>query len=315
MDEHFETAVREIPEAVKAQEQALRDATSRRVERHPLLLWNYFINPNAYLMAEPLHYPNYLFLFIPVLILFRKPRWILWLTVLGVGFVLAVAWTSWIARYLLPAYPPLTIVAAYALTALSERIGLLRKLFIPLVAGLLAVVAATSVLWMRKFDSFRFLAGTASRRNVVRRFAYYRSVEFVNNALPPNARVMFLGNQLSYGIERPFISDESWFSTKWRRLLSRNRSLDEVNQDLKQQGVTHILFCPSIFASAAAWGVHGTGGMDLIAQNTEATSDDFVKLGPEYLLLRNWATFTLYQQQFLETVYSDRDQYYVFKIK
>ena len=39
------------------------------------------------------------------------------------------------------------------------------------------------------------------------------------------------------------------------------------------------------------------------------------ELGPEYLLLRNWATFALYQQQFLETVYSDRDNYYVFKIK
>jgi len=146
-------------------------------------------------------------------------------------------------------------------------------------------------------------------------FTYYRPLQFINNTLPQNARVMFLGKQLSYGIERPFISDESWFSTKWRRLLVRNNSLEEVNRDLKQQGVTHILFSPGIFTNAAAWGVQGTGGLDLMTRNSRGISGEATGLGPEYQLLRNWATFTQYQQQFLKTVYSDRDQYYVFEIQ
>jgi hypothetical protein len=126
---------------------------------------------------------------------------------------------------------------------------------------------------------------------------------------------MFLGAQLSYGVERPYISDESWFSTKWRRLLVHNDSLEEVSRDLKQQGVTHILFSPGIFTYAAARGTEGTGGLALMALKTEQAPTEMGRLGPEYLLLRNWATFTLYQQQFLETVYSDPNNYYVFKIK
>lgn len=315
LNAHFEQARREIPEVVKAQEQALIDAVGRRVERHPLLLWNFFLNPNAYLMSEPHHYPNYLFLLIPFLVFFRKPRWMVWLAVLGFGFVFAIASTSWIARYLLPAYPPLTIVAAYTVNAISERINVLRNVHIFLLAGLFAVVISTSILSMSKFNSFRYLAGTTSRRDVVGLFTYYKPLEFINNTLPQNARVMFLGTQLTYGIERPYISDESWFSTKWRRLLVHNNSLEEVNRDLKQQGVTHILFSPGIFTYAAARGTEGTGGLALMALKTEQAPAELGRLGPEYLLLRNWATFTLYQQQFLETVYSDRDNNYVFKIK
>jgi 4-amino-4-deoxy-L-arabinose transferase-like glycosyltransferase len=312
LDAHFAQARREIPEAVKAEEQALIDAAGTRVKRHPLLLWNFFLEPNAYLMSEPHHYPNYLFLLVPLLIFFRKPRWIVWLAVMGVGFMLAIAWTAWIARYLLPAYPALTLVAVYVLAAIAERVRLLRTLPILLLAGLFAVVISTSILSMRKFNSLPFLTGAASRRDVARRLTYYRPLEFINNTLPPDARVMFLGAQLSYGIERPYISDESWFTTKWRRLLVRNDSLEDVNRDLKQQGVTHILFSPGIFTYAAARGVEGTGGLDLMARNTPG---EVTTLGTEYPLLRNWATFTLYQQQFLESIYSDADGYQVFKIK
>jgi hypothetical protein len=315
LNAHFERASREIPEVVKAEEQALTDAIGRRVEKHPLLLWNFFLEPNAYLMAEPYHYPNYLFLLVPLLIFFRKPRWIVWLAVLGIGFVLAIASTSWIARYLLPAYPALTIVAAYTLTAISERISLLRNLHIFLFAGLFGLVIAASILSMRKFNSVQFLAGVASRRDVAELFTYDKPIQFINNTLPSNARVMLLGAQLSYGIDRPHTSDESWFSTKWRRLLVRNDSLEEVNRDLKQQGFTHILFSPGTFVFAAARGLEGTGGMELMAVKSGDTPDEVRRLGPEYLLLRNWATFTLYQQEFLETVYSDDDQYYVFRIK
>jgi hypothetical protein len=95
----------------------------------------------------------------------------------------------------------------------------------------------------------------------------------------------------------------------------RNSSLDGLNRDLKQQGFTHILFSPGIFTYAAVMGMQGTGGLDLMARNNEAAPATARGTGPEYQLLRNWATFTLYQQAYLETVYSDRSNYYVFKIK
>ena len=315
LDTHFNVVRSEAPDIVKTHEQELISAINSRLQRHPLRWWEFFLKPNTYLMAEPNHYPNYLFLLIPLLVFLRKPGWVVWLLVLSLGFVLAVTWTTWIARYLLPAYPPLTIVAAYVITAVSERVHFLRNLPIYLLASVLGVVVAASILSLRKFDSLGFVTGSVSRRDVLLPFTYYKPIHFINTQLPPDARVLLVGAQLNYGIERPYMSDESWFATKWRRLLVRNNSLDELNQDLKQQGFTHILYSPAIFTYAAAMGTKGTGGMDLIATNRQDASDEARRLGPEYQLLRNWSTFTLYQRKYLERIYSDDNHYYVFKIK
>ena len=315
LNSYFDQALKEIPEEVNSQEKDIAEHINKRVERRPLLLWNLFLKPNTYLMSEPNQYPNYLFLIIPFLLFFTKPRWIVWLLVLATGFVFAVSATSWIARYLLPAYPALTIVAAYTLTSISQRFTVLRSLPVFLVAALLGVVVSASVLSMRKFHSLRFVAGMVSREALLTRFTYYKPIDFINRTLPENARVMLIGAQLNYGLERPYVGDETWFVTKWRRLLVQNNTLEEVNEDLKRQGFTHILYTPAIFPFAAEMGTKGTGGMELIAQNEEDASPQARRLGPDYQFLRNWSTFTLYQQKFLKTIYSDNNDYYIFEIK
>src|SRR6185436_8924023 len=137
----FNAVRTEAPELVKAQEQELTDAINARVERHPLRWWEFFFAPEKYLMAEPYHYPNYLFLIIPLLVFVKRPRWIVWLLIVSLGFVLCVTWTAWIARYLLPAYPALTIVAAYTLVKLTERLRQ-EKLVIFAVAAVLGTIIA-----------------------------------------------------------------------------------------------------------------------------------------------------------------------------
>ena len=82
-----------------------------------------------------------------------------------------------------------------------------------------------------------------------------------------------------------------------------------VYEKLKAQGFTHIFYSPTLFLFAAEMGVEGTGGMSLIAQG------EGVKKSPEYPLLRNWSTFTLYKQKFLEPVYSDKNGYEILRIK
>jgi len=315
LDAYFKQASQAIPDVVHQQEQALTEAINTRFDRKPFLLWNLFLKPNTYLMAEPNHYPNYLFLIIPFLVFFRRPRWIVWLLVMALGFVFALTATSWIARYLLPAYPALTIVAAYTLVTISERIAVLKNLPIFLLGALLGVMVSASIIAMRKFDTFGFVTGLASRHEILAPFTYYKPIDFINRSSPANAKVMFVGAQLNYGIERPYAADESWFATRWRRLLVQNNSLEEVNQQLKREGFTHILYSPSIFPFAAAMGTKGTGGMDLMTLTPEDASPEARRLGPDYQFLRNWSTFTLYQQKFLETVYADNNQYFVLKLK
>jgi hypothetical protein len=55
--------------------------------------------------------------------------------------------------------------------------------------------------------------------------------------------------------------------------------------------------------------------MDLISQKDSRDLDAAHIPGPEYQLLRNWSTFTLYRAKFLETVYVDDSNCEVLRIK
>jgi 4-amino-4-deoxy-L-arabinose transferase-like glycosyltransferase len=315
LDAHFNATRSAIPEVVAAQERALAAAARERLVRHPLRLWEFFTKPSDYLMAEPFQFPNYLFLLIPLIVFLRPTRWVMWLLVISVTFVFGVTATSWIARYLLPAYPALTVVAAFTLTNLATRLqpkfSYARLLPIYALLAAFATILAPSIASMRELQSLQFLTGKISRNQFLTRFTYYRPLAFINVQLPENARVMMIGAQMNYGLERFYYSDESWFATKWRRLLAHNDSLEGVNQDLKRQGFSHILYNPGLFLFAANMGVEGTGGMSLIAEPVNGAAAQ----GPEYPLLRNWSTFTLYKEKYLESIYKGEDGYEILRIK
>lgn len=299
LDAHFERTRQEMPEVVNKQEEALKQAVSERLQRYPMRLWEFFTRPESYLMSEAFHLPNYLFLLIP-LILFLKPRsWVPWLLVLST------------------VYPPLTIVTAYTLTTLANRVSkssFARSLPIWPVAISLCFVVLITLSLLLHFNSFRYFAGTISRHEFLLRFPYRARTDFINTKLPATSRVMLVGAQITYGLHREYLSDESWFATKWRRLLVRNSSLEGVNEDLKQDGFTHILYCPGLFTYAAKMGISGHGQSALMSQSQDITSQAR-SLGPETTLLRNWSTFTLYRSKFLEPIYSDDYGCEVLKIK
>jgi len=314
LDAHFEAALNNIPDVVAAQQQELASAANARLERHPMRLWEFFFRPKAYLMSEPYQFPNYLFLVIPLIVFLKPGKWSWWLLIMALGFVFSVTATTWISRYLVPAYPELTIVAADTLYKLSTRLRprLTIAKRIPEYALALAFVPVItdSVLLFRYFHSFDYVTGTVSRHEFLTRLSFYKPLEFVNRELPSTARVLIIGAQMNYGLNRPYYADESWFATKWRRLLVENDSLDAVNERLKQQGFTHIIYGHGLFTFAAQMGLEGTGGMNLLAKPKAGTASR----SPEYPLLRNWSTFTLYKERYLEPVYSD-DDFEVLRIK
>lgn len=318
LEAHMTEARKEIPEIVNAQENEIRQAIAARLPRHPMRLWEFFIHPETYLMWEPFHFANYLFLFIPLVFFLKPGKWILWLLGLSLAFAISVTWSSWIARYLLPVYPPLTIVAAYTLAALSDRAGqripTLQSLAAWITGISLSVVVLISVVWIREFKTLQFIGGSVSRRTFLLQFPFYSRIDFINTQTPKGIRVLDIGAHMNYGIERDNVPDESWYATKWRRLLVANGSLDELNQSLHQQGFSYILYC-SPFVHEAQMGIKGSGGMDLFSPDEFRLSQAQTDLGQEYELLRNWSTFTLYRAKFLETVYTDESNCEVLKIK
>jgi hypothetical protein len=97
--------------------------------------------------------------------------------------------------------------------------------------------------------------------------------------------------------------------------VDKSESYADVSRALKQQGYTHIIFSANLFKFAAMQGVEGAGAMDLMFKAPPTQSDESRRLGPEYQLLRNWATFTEFQSQYLEPIYSDAADIQIFRIK
>src|SRR5262249_12145183 len=137
-----------------------------------------------------------------------------------------------------------------------------------------------------------------------------------------NARIMMLGAELGYGLKRPYVADPCWDATEWRRLLVHNNGFEEINQEIKRRGITHMLVYAHQFRMVAGLGREGTGlnGMNrprVISQpggdwRADGWSDD----RPDYWSqLRTWATFELYSSRYLEEIYGDRYQFHLYRVK
>jgi hypothetical protein len=70
---------------------------------------DYFVHPDHYYLGDDYHFPNYLFLLVPLVVFVEKNRWVMWLLIFALVFIVSVAIHMWIARFHLPAYPALTI--------------------------------------------------------------------------------------------------------------------------------------------------------------------------------------------------------------
>ena len=323
LDAHFDVVRKENPGRVKAAAEELALHASMRPERHPMRPWEVYLRPGTYLMAEARHYPNYLFLVLPLSFFMIRQKWLVWLLVLSACYFVMATWSTWIARYLLPAYPALSILSAYTLVSaghwLKRKMPPLGKLPVYLVLVALTVVIATNLKSVLGRGAPGFVAGTTSRRDFMRGFSWYRPLDFINTNLPADARVMAIGAQMTDGIQRPCLTDETWYTTKWRRLLVHNSSLSDVHQDLKRQGINYILFDEGLFRFAAGMGLNQGQVVPpvprpLVAAALGTRFEEARRLGSDFLLLRNWTTFEQYTEKYIEQVYVDEFGYRIFRV-
>lgn len=316
LDAHFEQARRRLPALAQARETELIRAVANRAIQHPPHFWEYFTNPDLYNTPESYHDPNYLFLFLPLLLLLRKSRWVIWLAALSIAYYLLLTQVIWHSRYLLPMYPALSVATAYVLTELAEWAAVKAKSrwlsmaskAIPAVVlvVILGPLAFTSIMQFVQLRGPEYITGQLSRHDFMSSMFYYSPIDYINHALPQNSRVMMIGAQMSYGLQRDYIADTSLDTLGWQRLLLRNDSLLAVQNDLKQQGITHILVGYSIFP----WGATRGGSASLM------TSEILQKSRPDYYVqLRNWATLDLFTSQYVDQIYASPSGYVLYRLR
>jgi len=163
--------------------------------------------------------------------------------------------------------------------------------------------------------NLQYITGMTSRSEFLTNFFYYPPIDFMNRNLPQDARVMSLGSEMCYPLERPYVSDGSWDATEWRRLLVRNSSLEDVNRDLLSQGFTHVVFAKWYFEFIAKTGWPKPGGSRFLASGKFSDPSRILEFGRDYSSLRNWTTFDAYRRKYLELLYTDQNGYEVYRIK
>jgi Dolichyl-phosphate-mannose-protein mannosyltransferase len=316
LDAQFEQARSRIPALVQEREAILVQAVANRPIQHPPHFWEYFTKPDLYNSPELYHDPNYLFLLLPLLLVLRKSRWVIWLAALSIAYYLLLTQVVWHSRYLLPMYPALTVATAYVLTELADWAAAKAKSrwlsvaakALPAVAlsVILGPLAFTSIMQLVQLRGPEYLAGQLSRRGFMSSIFYYSAIDYMNHTLPENARVMMIGAQMSYGLQRDYIADTSLDTLGWQRLLLHNDSILTLQNELRQQGITHILVGYSIFS----WGASRGGSASLM------TSEILQKSRPDYYVqLRNWATLDLFTSQYVEPLYADKAGYILYRLR
>jgi hypothetical protein len=315
MDEYFNQSKSEIPEIVGEIEQLMARRAGLKKERHPLRVWEYFTKSDLYNMgdAESSHSPNYLFVLIPLILFLPKRRWLVWFGIFCIGFFLFVASSSWLGRYQVPLYPAATVLVAYVLGLLAKP-WRWSSIFPKELSG--AVVAVSLLLTLDPFvaqtykmDAARFLIGAFSRREFMKPLYYYPAIDYINYNSPSDAKIMLMGVQTGYHLQRNYIADPAWDSVEWQRLLLRHLSLEGIYQDLQQQGVNYIAYNPGLYSYIAGIGRAGSGPAGTVYSSPYAPKE------PDYQVqLRNWATFELFRSKYLELVF-ERSGNLVFKVK
>src|SRR6185369_11082832 len=161
------------------------------------------------------------------------------------------------------------------------------------------LVVSGDNIW--RLRNLSFLVGQQSRTQYFSQLEYYSPIDFINTRLAPGDRVMLLGLQMGYPLKRQYVSDESWNSTEWQRILASSSSLADITRQLKRRGITHILFSPSLTRMAVRNGWEGAGGVQFMNEARQMGD----QTDQEYMALRNLATFDFYSKNYLEKEYTD----------
>lgn len=175
-----------------------------------------------------------------------RERVINYLILPAIGYLLIVILPFGITnlRYLIPAAVPLSVAAAYILVRGCRRLLPQRAAFVAMiVVTALALIPSggTAYIWVSRTESLGYLAGATSASEYMKSHIdptvswYGLLTEFINESVPPEARMLMLFDARGYYIERHVLQDNSL--TNWP-LIAPYLSEDSC---LRAVGASHLI--------------------------------------------------------------------------
>ncbi|MBA7510164.1 hypothetical protein ES705_02139 [subsurface metagenome] len=189
-------------------------------------------------------------LFAPFVFLIKKKRNIINYLILSFVFSY-ILWGmgTFKYRYLLPAFSALSIVIAYGLVTLCEKIPKYLGKLIPIVFAIFLGTNLCSILMIMHFsyNPFNVLTGLETRDHYLSLtrpgypYPSYKAYKYINENLPLDAKIMIIGEAKIHYIKRDFISNNVHNLTPVVEWTKMSKNGDELYKKIREEKITHIL--------------------------------------------------------------------------
>jgi len=187
---------------------------------------------------------------LPFLFLLRKVplliRYLLFFSAsVFIGWVLLL---PWMLRFAFPMFPALSIILAYTFVELLESYSFKKWI----TTGISIALTYNLFLFFSEMVSvlrpFPYLFANQSKEEflVSHGVNYFPVIEWVNNTIPENSKILFIGELRGYYCKRDYILHVGIDGIDEEKLILRNfikesNSTNEILQRLKNSDITHIL--------------------------------------------------------------------------
>lgn len=184
------------------------------------------------------------FLFLPALIIVKRINRTVWL-LLGYAGIFFVFWffSKQVLRFMIPLLPVLALLAGFGLNAMWEQF---RKIGPVVVTSVVTMFCVSNIFLFFYVEStvqpFGVALGLESKSEYLsRKLPYYDTFQYINQNLPRKTKILFLGEQRSYGCLRDCMPSFVFVPNFYTVLANEVKDVKEFTSKLKEQNVTHIL--------------------------------------------------------------------------
>ncbi len=220
--------------------------TSGKAALDPLqflrLPWDMTLSPGRFGSASRIG-PLFLAFLVPFLFTRRVNRELRYL--LGLGAFLFVFWavTMLNTRYYLAGLALFSLWIGYCCDRYMARAAWAWLVWAVLGGSLLFNVISTENLNTDLFDPGAVVFGRESKEEyLTERIDHYPVIVYANRHLPPDSKVLFVGEARTYYIRRNYDANSAYDKTIIVELVKQSSSLNDLLDRLKREGYTHIIY-------------------------------------------------------------------------
>lgn len=168
----------------------------------------------------------------------------------GLWIFFLAAWGGWsvtssMVRFLMPAYPAAgLIMAAYLFSPGHRALKMVLK-------GAVLAACFTGLYWAAVVfyveGRWRPVAGTVTRQDYLSHtqptypYSAYAAIKFVNEKLPKDSKVLFVGDERSFYLERDFTVSSVYDRSALVEYAASAKDAAGLHAALKARGYTHLL--------------------------------------------------------------------------